>query len=633
MRIGGTLLKIILVYSNGQKRNHYLASGVSLLILRFSEIFICFKTYRMPDAVSLSTVVNKTSVNIFIASSNEVKDERDKCILIVYLVNQAFPSLELKPVMWEYSMVRRNYPEYRNFQHAINSRLEQCELAVFIFYSKIGDYTKEEFDFAQQKNTHSFIFFKQGFTPQTDTEKKGYEQVIAFKNSLDNVTVPVDYNNLTEFEYDFYKNLNLYLAEEYSQMKPLLLTIQELQETVEKQEKIKKELQEQLSSQMESNALKAQALEDIKRGDYEAAKQHIREGGAASRADAAASYFEEGKIAQLELHYPEALELFELAAKLDPSNALYMLLCGNMAHELGHYKKAATYYEQSLKIEEQERDAFHTNLAIIHNGLGNIYRSLRKFNEAQSHLVKALHIYQENYGKDHADCATVLNNMGMLYEDAGKLDEALNFYLDALEINQQCVLKDDPAIATNCNNIANIYSRVSQYDRALQYYSIALKIDLKRYGKDHPKVAKRLMNMGPIYQFKGEYDNAIDLGVSAYKILKDTYGIHHPDVATALNNLGLSYSGKGDYGNAISAYKDAIEIETEFYPADHPNIASEYFGLGSCYFNMTKYQPAIDYFNAALDIYRKHYPENYPPIKNCQSWLDDALAAEEQSEP
>ena len=105
------------------------------------------------------------SIKIFIASSAEVKDERDRAVLVIEHLNESHKHLELKAVEWEYSTVPGSQPGFKNIQGAINPRLEESQLAVFILYSKIGKYTREEYEYATVNNKKLFTFFKTGFSP------------------------------------------------------------------------------------------------------------------------------------------------------------------------------------------------------------------------------------------------------------------------------------------------------------------------------------------------------------------------------------------------------------------------------------------------------------------------------------
>jgi len=53
-------------------------------------------------------------VKIFIASSAELKIEREKCILLINQLNKSHRHLQLYTVEWEYDMVHGSYPNHTN---------------------------------------------------------------------------------------------------------------------------------------------------------------------------------------------------------------------------------------------------------------------------------------------------------------------------------------------------------------------------------------------------------------------------------------------------------------------------------------------------------------------------------------
>ncbi|HEX8357432.1 MAG TPA: hypothetical protein VF610_08480, partial [Segetibacter sp.] len=122
-------------------------------------------------------MADKTTVKIFIASSAELSDERRQCIQTITELNKSHEHLHLEPVEWEIDMVHSNYPGFNNIQEAINPKLIESQLCIFIFYSRIGKYTLEEFDFATANNITLFAFFKQGFSPKKD-QMEAYAQLL-----------------------------------------------------------------------------------------------------------------------------------------------------------------------------------------------------------------------------------------------------------------------------------------------------------------------------------------------------------------------------------------------------------------------------------------------------------------------
>lgn len=93
-----------------------------------------------------------SSNKIFIASSAELKSERNELVDLIQDLNEDLEKLgiKLKPVLWEYmdsSMgEKRKEDEYLE-------KLRQCEICLVLFWRTLGEYTKEELDVAVAEMT------------------------------------------------------------------------------------------------------------------------------------------------------------------------------------------------------------------------------------------------------------------------------------------------------------------------------------------------------------------------------------------------------------------------------------------------------------------------------------------------
>ena len=170
-------------------------------------------TYALKNVEKLLTPDQKL-VKIFIASAAEVTAEWEKSILVITKVNKSHKHLFLEAVRWEYDMVYSNYPDNINIQDAIDPKLKESDLVVFIFYSRIGKYTRQEFELANQEKKRFFAFFKKGFTPDDKTQQ-GYDDLNEFKNSLNDTVLYREFANMNELESFLSDNLHLYLSESF----------------------------------------------------------------------------------------------------------------------------------------------------------------------------------------------------------------------------------------------------------------------------------------------------------------------------------------------------------------------------------------------------------------------------------
>ena len=100
--------------------------------------------------------MHNNKLKIFIASSSEMKEEREKCDSLIIQLGKAHQHLHLDPVKLEYDLPHSNYPAHKNIQDAINeTELKDCPVVLFIFFSKIGKHIREEYEYATtNKNSH-----------------------------------------------------------------------------------------------------------------------------------------------------------------------------------------------------------------------------------------------------------------------------------------------------------------------------------------------------------------------------------------------------------------------------------------------------------------------------------------------
>lgn len=121
-------------------------------------------------------------INIFIASSSELKRERMELVDLIQDLNREFKKrdIKLKPVLWEY-MDSSMRAERKEDEYLV--RLRESDICIVLFWQILGEYTEEELDVAvAEKNA--------GRKPQT--------VYVLFKEPADNITP-----ELVPFKADF----------------------------------------------------------------------------------------------------------------------------------------------------------------------------------------------------------------------------------------------------------------------------------------------------------------------------------------------------------------------------------------------------------------------------------------------
>jgi len=622
-------------------------------------------------------VAEKTTLKIFIASSAELTEEREKCILLINQLNKSHDHINLEPVLWEYDVDQGNFPDYENIQSGINPELEKSQIVVFLFYSKIGKYTREEFELTKNKGIKLFAYFKDGFTPKKETISQ-FSDLLDFKERLNNTVLYKEFKNLTEFEKLLYTNLNLHLSKKYSQKKeniqqenklpegitsliqllvekeneikklkeenllPTKEMVLQIERLIKEKEEIKNELSQSaeiinqltkdktsleiiLSTQKENDNLKAKALEEVEKGNYIEAEEYLKQSAKENIDAAAATFYELAKIKKLQLQFQKAFNYYELAVKVNSENALYLNDTGVMAEELGFYDKAIDYCQRALEIDLKSHGEEHPNIADRYNSLGLVYDSKGEYNKALEYFQKALQVGIKYHGEESTHIAAYYNNIGWTYYNMGQYDKALEYFQKALQINVK--YEEHLDVALSYSNLGSAYDIKGEWDKAITYFQKALKIDVRYRGENHPKTATRYCNLGSAFGSKGEYDKALEYYQKALQIDVKYYGEEHPTIATLNNNLGWAYDCKGEYERAIEYYQKALQIDIKYHGEEHPDIARNYNNLGMAYRNKGEYTKAIDYFQKSLLIFKKFLPTDHPSIRTVQHNLNSSRKA------
>lgn len=111
------------------------------------------------------------TINVFIASSAELKRERMELVDLLLDINQEEKKTQgwkYEPVLWEYMDASMNAQRKEDEYLA---ELRKCEVCIVLFGKTLGEYTKEELDVAAaemqegRKPYHVHVFFKEAGEP------------------------------------------------------------------------------------------------------------------------------------------------------------------------------------------------------------------------------------------------------------------------------------------------------------------------------------------------------------------------------------------------------------------------------------------------------------------------------------
>lgn len=235
---------------------------------------------------------------------------------------------------------------------------------------------------------------------------------------------------------------------------------------------------------------------------------------------------------------------------------------------LGNFKQALHYCEQSLAISQQIGDKAEENSALTN--IGNIYYALGDYEMARTSLKQSLVFFQQI--GDKAREGATRSIIGGIYYAQGDYDTAEAYMKEALAISQH--IGDLQRESADLNNISNIYIAQGNYATALEYSKKDLEICRKIGNKAGEGVT--YASIGSIYYEQGDYETALTYLKQSLTINRQT-GSRAGEGST-LNAISQIYLKQGDYETALAVLKQSLVIRQQV--DDKAGLSTTWFNIG-----------------------------------------------------
>lgn len=591
------------------------------------------------------------TIKIFLASSEELKEERLEMTDLMSRLNQTFKGrgIELELKRWEYldaSMgVKRKQDEY-------NEVLKDCDICLVMFWRKLGSYTGEELDVAYQCHKDKvrpekiYVFFKNPDGDDVTDELKEFiwnyesrygghffckfqtvdamklEFLLQFelyqKDQLGSQAIEVRNEHVYIDNEAFVDLNNIPFAANNEGYKKLQSELKELHEEIAdmqaKLEKKNKKL-ERKKADYDENPDDEDCLEDYKdaKEDVDRLTDDLQK--RLNRKNALEKEFER-----------EQQNLFNTARRITEQRGQKIserMARAIEAFERGDAQRADVILDEAEKDFEAVREDFRLTKKVSVQALEEqIQRASYKMSNTSilidERIAKTLEIYEEadafaqeiNY--DQEKYIEFLFDYAAFLEKYAKYSRAIESYNRLMKLCEVFYGKEHPDTAKSYSGLGVAYYYVGDYDKALVYYQQALDIRVKVLGKDHPDTAQSFNNIGRVYNSIGCYDRALDYFQQALDIYKVVLGKEHPDTAISYNCIGKIYAEYNDYDKALDYHQHALNIFKEVLGKEHPNTAYSYDNIGVIYANLGNYDKAKEYNQQALAIREKVLGKNHP---------------------
>ena len=210
--------------------------------------------------------------------------------------------------------------------------------------------------------------------------------------------------------------------------------------------------------------------------------------------------------------------------------------------------------------------------------------------------------------------------LGLLYDYTQRYSESEEFYGKAIDEYTRLAERDPESyeldLAVSYNDLGKMYLKIQRYEEAEDLLEKA--IEYMRLSELNPDLydsclATTCNNLGRMYHITQHYEEAEELlieVVEMYKCLaEDNSTLYEPRLSVSYNNLGMLYQDTQRFEEANEAYCKALEIRKRLADrnpdAYEPDLASSYHNLGVLYIKTRRYVEAEEFCTKAVDMYER----------------------------
>ena len=262
----------------------------------------------------------------------------------------------------------------------------------------------------------------------------------------------------------------------------------------------------------------------------------------------------------------------------------------------------------------------------LNNGVLYQYAIFLKKQNSYKAAIKIAERLKWHYDCPRAEVADedrgrLLNLLGGVYSRIRDYENAAKSLLGAREIYKRLSAVDpdtyEPPLATTYGNLGYMYKGMNRFDKAEDAYLSALEIN-ERLAKRNPDAYESALsisynNIGVLYDDLDSFDKAENAYLAALEIDKrlaakdpDRY---ESDLARSYNNVGGVYRSCERYEEAEKMILSAIVIRKRLAgknpAACEPALAASYNNIWGIYNSLKRYNEAEGVLLSAIEIYKR----------------------------
>ncbi len=604
-------------------------------------------------------------INIFLASSiTELESDRDKFEAFINRLNDFYVEIGVRIYLYrcETGDIAIS-SEAGGKQAEYDRKIRESDLCIFLFFKKLGDYTRHEFEVALDSFRNSdkpkiVTFFKYVTTPAEATEEiKGFMQLLD-KEIRHYYNV---YQNIDTLKLGILMQLKLMKLDSVEpnvENGKVMLGTTEIADTSkvpifagndslsQYREELKKlnELCEELTIKRHENPddeeLYSECFEaSSRRKEVEQAIKEI-ETSVLKMTKVITESTDRGNLSPRQVLAYRALE------QGDYSLALEVLDFDAIMADLAHNEEMGEGYIERIQLNANEliqridvlkAKGINENTAKeIKDIYQIVYARIEQFNLDKSPLYDyASFLYNQNEYESALDVASILKYyyahpklvveesdkaklyilLGIIYCKQNKFKEGEENLLAAVKIYKNLEHENssvyEPDLAVSYINLGDLYCDLCRFDEAEKNFSEAVEICKRLAVEDplvyEPNLADSYHSISILYINTNRYEKAEEnllLALKIYQRLDEEKPSKYASyLAEIYNKLGITYSRIGRFKDTEESYSAALKIYKRLAaenPSQYdPMLANSYNNLGQFYDNLSRYDQSVNRYNEA----------------------------------
>jgi tetratricopeptide (TPR) repeat protein len=203
----------------------------------------------------------------------------------------------------------------------------------------------------------------------------------------------------------------------------------------------------------------------------------------------------------------------------------------------------------------------HPDFPEAHQALGMAYTEQGRLDDAIAHLQRALALAP--------DLAVVRNHLGRMYMAQGRLPEAIQTF--------RALVERAPEVAEARHNLAVAYARQGLQEPAIEQFTAALGL--------RPDLHAARIDLATLLLENGRLPDAIATLEAAFTTTPRTLGPgDSPDLVEVRYRLGIAYAMAGRRQEAVQELEAVLQAQ--------PTYAAAHASLGRLYYQLRQFAPA-----------------------------------------